>query len=64
MMTQKKTLELFIEHDREGSYFTLPFTMPPDTESLTLSYHYQRHLEVENQAVNGTFVARREIEYC
>ena len=60
-MTQKKILELFIKHDREGSYFTLPFTMPPDTESFTLSYHYERHFEGENKAANGTFVARQEI---
>ena len=60
-MTQKKTLELFIKHDSEGSYFTLPFTMPPDTESLTLSYFYKRHLEDESQAASGTFTARQEI---
>lgn len=60
-MTQKKILELLIKHDREGSYFTLPFTMPPDTESLTLSYYYKRHLENENPAASGTFIARQEI---
>ena len=26
-------------------YFTLPFTMPPDTESLSLTYRYERHHE-------------------
>ncbi len=59
-MQKKLTLPLFIEHDREGAYFTLPFTMPADTEQLILSYRYDRHIESESRVENGTFAARRE----
>jgi hypothetical protein len=59
---QKKTiLELFIEHDREGTYFTLPFTIPPDTETLTLSYQYKRYRESGSQIGNGSFTSRQEV---
>jgi hypothetical protein len=60
-MPKNLSLQLFIEHRREGTYFTLPFTMPPDTESLTLTYRYERHRESETRVANGTFVARQEI---
>ncbi len=36
-------IQYFIGHEREGTYFTLPFTMPPETESLSLTYRYERH---------------------
>jgi|GEM_PF-43496 len=57
----KKVLELFISHDREGIYFNFPFTMPSNIEELTLSYHYERHREQENQISNGVFVSKQEI---
>ena len=60
-MTEKLTLKLFIEHEREGEYFTLPFQMPPGVESLTLSYRYARHQESEIDLGNGRFIAREEI---
>ncbi len=56
-MPETRTLETFIGREREGSYFTLPFTMPADTESFTLRYSYARHHEV----ANGAFTARREV---
>lgn len=60
-MQEKTVLELFIEHDREGTYFTLPFTMPSDTETLILNYQYERHRESESQIGNGSFVSRQEV---
>jgi hypothetical protein len=63
----KKTTEtqiqipLFIDPDRRGTYFTLPFTMPANTESFTLSYFYKRHHETESQVENGRFISRKEI---
>ena len=60
-MTEKLTLKLFIEHQREGEYFTLPFQMPPGVESLTLSYRYERHRESEIDLGKGQFVGREEI---
>ena len=51
----------FIEHDQEGSYFTIPFTMPPDIETLSLTYRYSRHSETETYLENGVFTARQEV---
>ncbi len=33
-------IPLFIGHDRQGDYFTLPFTMPADIELISLTYSY------------------------
>jgi len=44
-MQDKQILELFIEPSRIGTFFTLPFRMPTDTESLTLKYSYERFHE-------------------
>lgn len=60
-MDNQVTLNLFVDHSREGSYFTLPFSMPPDTERLKLSYHYDRRPELPTLVDKGTFTARREI---
>ncbi len=38
-------IDLFIDHNQQGSYFTIPFTMPDEVESLTLSYHYPHYPE-------------------
>lgn len=51
------TLKLEVAHDQEGTYFTLPFQMPADTASLTLSYRYERFRETPE----GSFVARKEV---
>ncbi|HOL18426.1 MAG TPA: hypothetical protein PLY40_09115, partial [Bacillota bacterium] len=59
-MQDRLELPLFIEREREGTYFTLPFTMPPDVESMTLRYSYDRHLKSERAVDRGTFTARRE----
>ena len=40
-------------------YLTLPFTMPPDTESLSLTYRYERHHE--SAAGKDGFISRQEI---
>ena len=60
-MQNMMTLQLFIEHAREGTYFTLPFSMPADTASMSLAYSYPRHLESEAQAGKGSFFARQEV---
>jgi len=54
-------IPLFIEHSRQGTYFTLPFTMPPNSESFSLTYHYERHHESEIKVENGSFISRKEI---
>ncbi len=55
------TLNLMIRPDQQGSYFHLPFHMPPETEQLTLSYRYERHRERESPTGGGTFISRTEI---
>ena len=54
-------IPLHIDHKQEGTYFTIPFTMPADTESLTLSYQYERHHESPAPVEHGSFVSRQEI---
>ncbi|NJD58477.1 MAG: PHP domain-containing protein, partial [Anaerolineae bacterium] len=54
-------IPLFIEHNRQGTYFTLPFDMPADTESITLSYSYQRHDKSDHRVPGGTFTSSREV---
>jgi hypothetical protein len=53
--------EIFINSDKQGSYFTVPFTIPPDTEEMTLRYIYERHHETEDDLGTGRFVARQEV---
>lgn len=60
-MANRQVIEYHIEHNREGSYFSLPFTMPPDTEILTLNYRYQRYREVDNPIENGAFTSKQEV---
>ena len=52
-------IPFFVGHEQEGEYITIPFSMPPDTELLTLSYHYERHHE-EAPGADG-FSARQEV---
>ncbi len=54
-------IPLFIDHSQQGNYFTLPFTMPADTESFSLTYSYERHHETESAVENGSFTSREEI---
>jgi hypothetical protein len=54
-------IPLFFDHSRQGTYFTVPFNMPANTESFSLTYSYKRHSETESQVENGYFTSRREI---
>jgi PHP domain len=54
-------IPLFIEHGRQGTYFTVPFSMPKNIASLSLAYHYERYSHQENAGQNGTFTSRHEI---
>jgi hypothetical protein len=53
------TIHYFVGHEREGTYFTLPFTMPADTESFSLAYRYERHQE--SSTGRDGFTSRQEI---
>jgi hypothetical protein len=52
-------LDLFIDHSQQGSYFTLPFEMPEDVESLTLRYVYPRYPEEHDG--NALFESRQQV---
>ena len=52
-------IEFFVSHDQDGLYLTVPFHMPPDTESIHLTYYYERHRESAT-TISG-FTQRREI---
>ncbi len=60
-MAETISLQLFIAPTQAGTYFTLPFTMPPDTERLHLTYRYERHHEAETHVESGIFVSRNEV---
>jgi hypothetical protein len=62
MPAESKTqIPLFIERARQGTYFTLPFTMPDGVETFSLTYSYQRHRADETRAQDGIFTSRREV---
>lgn len=54
-------LTLFVDHAREGSYFTLPFEVPEGTESIAISYCYDRRPPVQHTLGCGTFTSRAEV---
>jgi hypothetical protein len=54
-------IPLFIEHSRQGAYFTIPFSMPANTETFSLTYQYKRHHQSESMVEDGTFTSRTEI---
>jgi hypothetical protein len=54
-------IPLFIEHAQQGSYFTIPFSMPANIETFTLTYEYERHHENSIPVEHGNFTSRQEI---
>ena len=50
-----------VDHKQERTYFTLPFLMPADIETLELSYDYGRHNTEETLQGNGSFSAQQEV---
>jgi hypothetical protein len=53
-------IPFFIEHGRQGTYFSIPFSMPENTESFSLTYSYERHHKSENRVEHGSFISRKE----
>ncbi len=54
-------IDYFIEPQRAGEYFTIPFELPAGSESLTLTYRYERHSYRQAESGPGRFTAREEI---
>ncbi len=46
-------IRFFVGREREGTYLTLPFTMPPDTEQFSLRCHYERYRTSEHSVEKG-----------
>jgi hypothetical protein len=57
-MTEKTTIPLFIAKEKQGTYFTLPFSVPSDVESFTLTYRYDRRPEKRSALGAGIFISR------
>lgn len=53
-------LDEFIEHSKQSTYFTLPFHVDPETESIEIAYQYTRYAHEEVQT--ETFLARNKPE--
>jgi hypothetical protein len=54
-------INLFVDHSRQGTYFAVPFSMPANAESFSLTYCYERHRAREVSAAGGKFISRQEI---
>ena len=54
-------LVIFIPPERQGEYFTIPFAMPENVASMTLSYHYPTHISDSNQTDLGVFHAKERL---
>ena len=60
-MTNKQEIIIFIESSRQGEYFTVPFTVPDDVESLTLCYQYPRKDGTISSISHGDFTSHKSI---
>lgn len=60
-MTQTQELEIFIPHEKQGDYFTLPFQMPENIETFRLTYHYQTHQKQSEETASGIFISSKAI---
>ena len=56
----KLEFEVRIEPAQQGTYFTHPFQIPDNVESLVISYRYPRRPERESRFENGTFTSQIE----
>ena len=51
--------EIFISHSQQGSYFTIPLTIPEGIASLTLRYSYAFY--VDNSPEDAGFISRQRV---
>ncbi len=54
-------IEYFVGHKQEGQYLTVPFIMPPDVETFSLTYHYARYGGSATDVPHGHFTPRQSI---
>ena len=62
-MDERRFVNVSIKHEQQGSYFTVPFSIPGDiaVETLTIQYQYQRYDRIHTQAGSGSFTAQPEV---
>ncbi len=56
-METKIIQDLHIEPEQQGTYFTFPFPVPEDTETLQIEYSYARRVQEETQGDHTVFTA-------
>lgn len=54
-------IQLHIEHARQGTYFSVPFSVPEGVESIHIRYAYTRRESIPNALPNGNFIATPEV---
>jgi len=52
---------VFIEHEKEGNYFTLPFLLPDNAESITIRYQYESYGQSEITSAWGRYMAKPQV---
>lgn len=60
-MNEQINLTLHIDHERQGEYFTLPFSLPDHVDVMTISYQYQRFDGSVKEINGGTFTSQQQI---
>ncbi|HNT54348.1 MAG TPA: CehA/McbA family metallohydrolase [Anaerolineaceae bacterium] len=61
MKSQTISLSINITPEQQGTYFTIPLTIPDGIAALTLSYRYDRHLAEPRPLAAGGFTAHPEV---
>jgi len=60
-VTETQELEIFIPHEKQGDYLTLPFQMPENIETFHLTYRYKTHQDHPEETPFGTFISTKAI---
>ena len=61
MDQDRMVLEVHIGQERQGTYFTVPFTVPENIETIQINYEYQRRPPVAHAIENGVFTAMNQL---
>ena len=62
-MDERSFINVLIKHEQQGSYFTVPFSIPAEIaiETLTIQYQYRRYDRIQTQVGAGSFTAQPEV---
>ncbi len=56
-----QVMKYFVRVEQQGSYFTIPFSMPESIETFTLRYSYDRMQREELSLENGVFRSKTKV---